>query len=150
MSRVLVSSGSYLEPVIGFSRAVRTGDIITVAGTAPIAAGGGTEGVGDPAAQARRIIAIARAALEEAGASLADVVRTRILLTDRAHWSEVARVHGEASGAIRPACTVMVVSGFVDPDWLVEMEFDAVVGRPASAGAGPGADAAVDPGADRD
>ena len=125
--RKLVSSGSYLEPIIGLSRAVRVGNLISVAGTAPIAAGGGTEGVGDVYLQTRRCLAIIEKALEDAGASLKDVVRTRVMVTDMSTWEEAARAHGEAFADIRPACTFVEVSGFVDPDWLVELEADAVV-----------------------
>lgn len=129
MTRQLVSSGSPLEPQIGFSRAVRAecGQYVAVAGTAPIGSDGGTVGVGDAAAQMRRCLEIAAAALQEAGAELAHVVRTRILLTERADWAAVAAVHGEWFGAIRPACTVAIVSGFIDPDWLVEIEIDAII-----------------------
>lgn len=127
MTRTLVSSGSYLEPIMGFSRAVRVGNIVSVAGTAPIAEGGGTACIGDVHGQMMRCIAISKKALEAAGATLADVTRTRILLTDIAHWKEAARAHGEVFGDIRPVITVMAVSAFVDPDWLVETEMDAVV-----------------------
>jgi len=125
--RKIVSSGSPYEPRIGSSRAVRAGDVVTVAGTAPIGPDGQTAGVGDPAAQARRCLEIVAAALAEAGASLRHVVRSRILLTRIDDWEAVARVHGEVFGDVRPACTVMQVSRFVDPDWLVEIEADAVV-----------------------
>jgi enamine deaminase RidA (YjgF/YER057c/UK114 family) len=125
--RKLVSSGSPYEPKIGISRAVRVGPIITVAGTAPIGADGRTMGQGDPAAQARRCLEIITAALEAAGASLSQVVRTRILLTRIEDWQAVTRVHGEFFREIRPANTVMQVSRFIDPEWLVEIEADAVV-----------------------
>lgn len=128
MARKLVSSGSYLEPQIGFSRAVRVGNTVAVAGTAPIAAGGGTDGVGDVYRQTVRCLEIIKAALTEAGASLDDVIRTRIMLTDIAQWKDAARAHGEVFSAIRPVCTVVQVSGFVDPEWLVELEVDAVIG----------------------
>ena len=128
MARTLVSSGSYLEPEIGFSRAVRIGNTVAVAGTAPIAAGGGTDGVGDVYRQTVRCLEIVEAALAEAGASLDDVIRTRIMLTDVSLWKDAARAHGEVFSAIRPVCTVVEVSGFVDPDWLVELEVDAVIG----------------------
>lgn len=128
MPRLLVSSGSYLEPQIGFSRAVRVGNQISVAGTAPIAEGGGTAAKGDPYGQTKRIIEIVTRALAEAGAGLEHVVRTRILLTDISHFPEVARAHGEVFGTIRPVTTVMAVTGFVDPEWLVEFEVDAIVG----------------------
>ena len=125
--RKLVSSGSPFEPKIGFSRAVRVGDVVAVAGTAPIGPDGRSVGSGDPAAQARRCLEIIRAALEAAGASLADVVRTRTLLVRIDDWQAVSAVHGEFFGDIRPANTIMQVSRFIDPDWLVEFEADAVV-----------------------
>jgi len=125
--RKLVSSGSPYEPKIGISRAVRVGSIVTVAGTAPLGADGRTVGRGDPAAQARRCLEIIAAALEAAGASLRHVVRTRILLTRIDDWQAVAGVHGEFFRDISPANTIMQVSRFIDPDWLVEIEADAVV-----------------------
>lgn len=125
--RTLVSSGSYLEPVIGFSRAVRVGDHIAVGGTAPIAAGGGTAGIGDVYAQTKRCLEIIDKALADAGGKLEHVTRTRIILTDIALWKDAARAHAEAFATIRPATTLMQVSAFVDPDWLVEIEVDAIV-----------------------
>lgn len=122
-----VSSGSPFEPRIGISRAVRLGPLVTVAGTAPLGPDGRTVGRGDPAAQARRCLEIVRAALEQAGASLRDVVRTRMLLTRIEDWEAVAAVHGEIFRDIRPANTVMQVTRFIDPEWLVEIEADAVV-----------------------
>ncbi|HEY0000208.1 MAG TPA: RidA family protein [Actinoplanes sp.] len=126
-SRRLVTSGSPLEPEIGFSRAVRIGPYVAVAGTAPIAAGGGTAHPGDVYGQAVRCLDIAEQALHEAGATLADVIRTRVMLVDMAQWREAARAHGERFAQIRPACTFVQVSGFIDPEWLVEFEVDAVV-----------------------
>ena len=125
--RHLVSSGSPYEPKIGISRAVRAGSIVTVAGTAPIGPDGRTAGKGDPAAQARRCLEIIADALQRAGASLGQVVRTRILLTRIDDWEAVAAVHGECFRDIRPVNTIMQVSRFIDPDWLVEIEADAVV-----------------------
>ena len=122
-----VSSGSPYETVIGISRAVRAGSFIAVAGTAPLDAEGRTVGAGDAAAQARRCFEIVARALEELGAGVADVVRTRILLTRIEDWEAVARVHGEFFRDVRPANTVMQVTRFIDPDWLVEVEADAVV-----------------------
>lgn len=127
ISRTLVSSGSPYEPAIGISRAVRVGRIIAVSGTAPIGADGGTVAPGDAAGQARRCIEIIAAALERAGAGLADVVRTRILLVRIQDWKAVAEVHGEFFGDIKPANTTMQVSRFADPEWLVEIEADAVI-----------------------
>jgi enamine deaminase RidA (YjgF/YER057c/UK114 family) len=127
-SRQLVSSGSPYEPTLGFSRAVRVGGFVAVAGTAAIGPDGKTVGRGDPGAQARRCLAIVKSALESAGASLADVVRTRVMLTRIEDWQAVGRVHGEFFGEIRPAATVVRVAGLIDPDWLVEIEADAIVG----------------------
>jgi enamine deaminase RidA (YjgF/YER057c/UK114 family) len=125
--RKLVSSGSYLEPIIGFSRAVRVGNIIAIGGTAPIAAGGGTAAKGDVYGQARRIFEIIGKALADAGAGFEHVTRTRVILTDIKLWDDAARAHAEMFKDIRPVTTVMAVSGFVDPDWLIEIEVDAVV-----------------------
>ena len=125
--RKLVSSGSPYESAVGFSRAVRVGSLVTVAGSAPLGPDGRTVGRGDPAAQARRCLEIIAAALKEAGASMRQVVRTRVLLTRLEDWQAVARVHGEYFGDIRPACTVMQVAGLIDPDWRVEIEADAVI-----------------------
>ncbi|MEV0126539.1 RidA family protein [Streptomyces sp. NPDC050703] len=128
-ARRIVSSGSPLEPRIGFSRAVRTGPHVVVAGTAPIGEDGSTVGPGDVYAQTVRCLDIAERALRDAGASVGDVVRTRLLLTDVTRWEEAARAHGERFAAVRPACTVVEVSRFIDPAWLVEVEVDAVIGR---------------------
>jgi enamine deaminase RidA (YjgF/YER057c/UK114 family) len=125
--RKRISSGSPYEPKVGISRAVRAGPIVTVAGTAPLGPDGRTVGRGDAAAQARRCLEIIAAALEAAGASLRDVVRTRILLTRIDDWQAVAGVHGEVFRDIRPVNTIMQVSRFIDPDWLVEIEADAVL-----------------------
>ncbi len=127
MSKQRVSSGSPYEPRLGISRAVRSGRIIAVAGTAPIGPDGKTVGKGDPAAQARRCIEIIRSALEQSGASLSDVIRTRILLTRIEDWESVGQAHGEFFGEIRPANTVMQITRFIDPDWLVEIEADAII-----------------------
>ena len=127
MSKQRVSSGSPYEPRLGISRAIRSGHIVAVAGTAPLGPDGKTVGKGEPAAQARRCIEIIRNALEQAGASLSDVIRTRTLLTRIEDWESVGHVHGEFFGEIRPANTVMQVTRFIDPDWLVEIEADAVI-----------------------
>ncbi len=126
-SRRNVSTGSPYEPIVGISRAVRIGQIVAVSGTAPLGPDGRTVGVGDPAAQARRCLEISRASLEQLHCSLTDVIRTRILLTRIEDWKVVAEVHGEFFRDIRPANTIMQVSRFIDPDWLVETEVDAVV-----------------------
>ena len=125
--RIAVSSGSYLEPILGFTRAVRIGSHIAVAGTAPIADGGGTAAKGDVCAQTIRCLEIVEKAISDAGGSLSDVVRTRIMLTDMTRWQEAGRAHGEFFGSIRPATTLVQVVAFVDPDWLVEIEADAIV-----------------------
>jgi enamine deaminase RidA (YjgF/YER057c/UK114 family) len=125
--RKLVSSGSPYEPKVGISRAVRAGSIVTVAGTAPLGPDGRTVGLGDAAVQARRCLEIVASALERGGASLRHVVRTRILLTRIDDWESVAAVHGEFFAGIRPANTIMEVSRFIDADWLIEIEADAVV-----------------------
>lgn len=125
--RQLISSGSPYEPQIGISRAVRVGPVVAVSGTAPLGLDGQTVAVGDPAGQARRCLEIIKQALERAGASLDQVIRTRTLLTRIEDWQAVASVHGEFFGAIRPANTVMQVTRFIDQDWLVEFEADAVM-----------------------
>ena len=125
--RKLVSSGSPYEPKVSISRAVRVGSIVTVAGTAPLGPEGRTVSLGDTGAQARRCLEIIATALEGAGASLRHVVRTRILLTRIDGWKAVASVHGKFFRAIRPVNTIMQVSRFIDPDWLIEIEADAVI-----------------------
>jgi len=122
-----ISSGSKYEPTIGFSRAVKVGTHIAVSGTAPIGADGKVAGPGDAYAQTKRCIEIAKAALEKAGASLKDVTRSRVMLTNIKDWEAAAKAHGEAFGEIRPACTFVQIAGLIDPAWLVEMEFDAAV-----------------------
>ncbi len=125
--RKLVSSGSYLEPIIGFSRAVRVGNHIAVGGTAPIAAGGGTAAKGDIYGQTIRCLEIIAKAIADAGGHIEDVTRTRIIVTDISLWKDAARAHAEYFGTIRPVTTTMAITAFVDPDWLVEIEADAVV-----------------------
>ena len=125
MERQRVSSGSPFEPTIGFSRAVRVGQHVFVAGTAPVWPDGSCEP--DPTVQARRCLEIILAALAEAGATAADVVRTRIFLTDLADAGPVGAAHGEVFGTIRPASTMLVVSGLLDPRWKVEIEAEALL-----------------------
>lgn len=127
MTRKLVASTSPYAPIFGFSRAVRVGNFISVGGTAPMDSTGKTVGVGDPAAQTRQCFETIKASLEQAGASLNDVVRTRMLLTRIEDWQVIAKVRGEYFKDIRPVDTVMQVSGFVNKDWLLEVEVDAVV-----------------------
>jgi enamine deaminase RidA (YjgF/YER057c/UK114 family) len=125
--RKLISSGSPYEPKVGISRAVRVGNLIAISGTAPLGPDGRTVGIGDAGIQARRCLEIIAAALEKAGASLDEVIRTRTLLVNIDDWQAVAAVHGEFFGKVRPANTIMQVSRFIDPDWLVELEADAVI-----------------------
>lgn len=132
-TRLTAGSGSPLEPRIGFSRAARVGRHVAVAGTAPIGDDGSTVGPGNIYAQMVRCLDIAERALRDVGASIEDVIRTRIMLTDITQWEEAARAHGERFGAVRPACTFVEVTRFIDPAWLVEVEVDAVLGA-ASAG----------------
>lgn len=122
-----MTSGSPFEEQVGFSRAVRSGPWVCVAGTAPIAEGGGTAAPGDLYGQSVRCLDIAERALGQAGARLADVVRTRVMLTDISRWRDAARAHAERFAGVRPACTFVEVSGLIDPEWLVEIEVDAIV-----------------------
>ncbi len=126
MERQLVSSGSPYEPIVGFSRAVRAGHHVSVAGTAPIMPDGG-DPPSDAYGQARRCFDIVLAALHEAGAGPEDVVRTRVYLVRAQDWEEVGRAHGEVFGSARPANAMIVVTGFLDPRWLLEVEADAVI-----------------------
>jgi enamine deaminase RidA (YjgF/YER057c/UK114 family) len=126
MERRRIASGSPYERIVGFSRAVRVGSHVYVAGTAPIMPEG-TEPPPDAYGQTRRCLEIILAALEEAGARAEDVVRTRIYLTRAEDWEEAGRAHGEVFAEVRPTNAVIVVRGFVDPRWLVELEADAVV-----------------------
>jgi enamine deaminase RidA (YjgF/YER057c/UK114 family) len=120
-----ITGGSPFEPIIGFSRAVRVGNTVHVAGTGPV--GADNE---DAAGQTRRIFAIAEKALAEAGASFKDVVRTRMYLTHVEDWESVGHVHGEFFRDIRPAATMVVVAALLNPAWRIEIEFDAVLPSP--------------------
>jgi enamine deaminase RidA (YjgF/YER057c/UK114 family) len=117
-----IAGTSPYEPVIGFSRAVRMGNTVHVSGTGPV--GADNE---DVAGQTRKVLAILQTALEQAGASLKDVVRTRMYLTHAEDWEAVGRVHGETFGSIRPATTMVVVAELLNPAWRIEMEADAIV-----------------------
>jgi enamine deaminase RidA (YjgF/YER057c/UK114 family) len=121
-----ISSGSPFEPTIGFSRAVRVGDRVLVSGTAPVWPDGSCDP--DPEVQAARCLEIIGAALEEAGADLRQVVRTRMFLTDRADVDAVSRAHGAIFTDVRPASTMVLVAGLIDPRWKVEIEAEALVG----------------------
>lgn len=126
-ARRQVSTGSPYEPILGISRAVRIGNIISVSGTAPLGPDGKTVAKGDAAAQARRCFEIIRIALGKLDAGLEDVIRTRTFLTHVEDWQAVGKVHGEFFMDIRPASTVVQVTRFIDPDWLVEIEADAII-----------------------
>lgn len=127
MARQLVASGSPFEKAIGFSRAIRVGERVLVSGTAPVWADGSCPD--DPALQARRCFEIIADALAEAGATLADVVRTRMFLVDAADADTVGGVHGQLFAEVRPAATMVIVAGLLDPRWKVEIEAEAVVPR---------------------
>jgi enamine deaminase RidA (YjgF/YER057c/UK114 family) len=126
MERRTVSSGSPYEPVIGFSRALVAGNHVAVSGTAPIMPND-AEPPPDAYGQAKRCLEIIVEALAEAGASASDVVRTRTYLVEAADWEGVGRAHGELFGDVRPTSTMVVVTGFLDPRWRVEMEADAIL-----------------------
>ena len=127
MTRRLITNGTPLETEIGFSRAVRVGAHIFVGGTAPLDAEGRTVGVGDVRRQAERCYEIAGDALRRAGAGWGDVVRTRTMLVDVADWRAVSEVRRRFCGAAQPADTIVQVSRFIDPDWRIEIEVDAVI-----------------------
>ena len=126
MDRRLVPAVSPMAATVGYSRAVRVGDSVSVAGTAPVMADGG-DPPEDPYGQARRCLEIIRASLAEVGAGPEHVVRTRVYLTRAEDWQEVGRAHGEVFGDVRPASTMVVVGGLLDPRWLVEIEADAIL-----------------------
>lgn len=126
MHRTLIASGSPYEPVVGFSRAVVAGHHVSVAGTAPIMPDG-ADPPADVYGQARRCLEIITVALREAGAGPEHVVRTRMFLVDADDWKEAGRAHGEVFADVRPANTTLVVSGFLDPRWRLEIEADAIL-----------------------
>ena len=125
--RELISNGNPMEKIVGFSRAVRVGPYIAVGGTAPVDKDGNTVGIGDVFAQTTQCFKIIKLALEQAGSGLDDIIRTRMILTDIDNWKQAIEARKEFCKDVRPVDTIMAVTRFVNPEWLVEIEVDAII-----------------------
>ena len=127
MKRETYATNSPWEPIVGYSRAVKTGPFVFVSGTTATDEAGTLVGTGNPYLQTKQVLHNIQMALERAGASLSDVVRTRMYVTDISQWEEIGRAHGEIFGSIRPASAMVEVAGLIHPDMLIEIEADAVI-----------------------
>ncbi len=133
LDRKNISSGSPIEEPVGFSRAVRMGNMISVSGTAAIAPDGTTAHMGDLYGQTKYCLDLIKKAIEDVGGNIKNVIRTRVMLVDCNQWQEAAKAHGEYFSEIRPACTFVEVNGFIKKEWLVEIEADCFVNNKAEA-----------------